>query len=99
MTIAVYQHKGYDGKIKQFVYGSGYYPYIYKQRSLVFTEWVDKLQKRLIKAKYNIEQINNIVIHCIDTMKTQAIGTVPTFQLDFSIRLSNLSIYSTSQQK
>ena len=99
MTIAVYQHKGYDGKIKQFVYGSGYYPYIYKQRSLVFTEWVDKLQKRLIKAKYNIEQINNIVTHCIDTMKTQAIGTVPTFQLDFSIRLSNLSIYSTSQQK
>lgn len=66
MTIAVYQHKGYDGKIKQFVYGSGYYPYIYKQRSLVFTEWVDRLQKRLIKAKYNMEQINNIVTHCID---------------------------------
>jgi len=66
MAITVYQHKGYDGKIKQFVYGSGYYPYIYKQRSLVFTEWIDKLQKRLIKAKYSIEQINNIVTHCIN---------------------------------
>jgi hypothetical protein len=32
MAIIVYQHKGYDGKVKQFVYGTGYYPFILRKQ-------------------------------------------------------------------
>ena len=64
--MTVYIETGYDGKERKFVYGSGYYRKIYKQYKKSLNSWIEQLTKLLYKAKYNQEQIHNIVNHCYD---------------------------------
>lgn len=64
--MTVYIETGYDGKERKFVYGNGYYKRIYKQHKKSLNVWIEQFTKLLLKAKYNQEQIHNIVNHCYD---------------------------------
>ena len=64
--MTVYIETGYDGKERKFVYGNGYYRKIYKQYKKSLNAWIEQLTKLLYKAKYDKEQIHNIVNHCYD---------------------------------
>ena len=62
--MTVYIETGYDGKERKFVYGNGYYRKIYKQYKKSLNSWIEQFTKLLCKAKYNQEQIYNIINHC-----------------------------------
>lgn len=64
VKMTVYIETGYDGKERKFVYGNGYYRKIYKQYKKSLNAWIEQLSKLLCKAKYNQDQIHNIVNHC-----------------------------------
>ena len=62
--MTVYVEVGYDGTEKNFVYGNGYYTKIYKQYKKSLNSWLEQFTKLLFKAKYNEEEIHDIINHC-----------------------------------
>ena len=64
MKTEVYIEIGFDGKVRKFVYGNGYYTKIYKQYSRQLEDWVSRLSGLLESKRYTKEQIKNILKHC-----------------------------------
>jgi hypothetical protein len=65
--LEIYIETGFDGRKRKFVYGNGYYTKIYKQYKKSLSSWIEKLQTLLRKAKYNDEQVHEIINRCYES--------------------------------
>lgn len=62
----IYKMIGFDRKERYYTYPYEGQRYIYKQRKKTLQNWIDRLADLLLKAKYDKDDIPNIILYFVN---------------------------------